>query len=37
MDLFSAFLADIRSKDEINKFLDDFLSPTEKMVLVKRL
>lgn len=36
-DLLSTTLAGIKDKGEINNFLDDFLSPTEKIVFAKRL
>lgn len=36
-ELFNKTLAGIKSKNEIDSFLDDFLSPTEKTVFAKRL
>jgi uncharacterized protein YerC len=36
-DLLSGVLAEIKNKDEVNGFLEDFFSPTEKTVMAKRL
>lgn len=36
-DLFFRALADLRLPSEIKEFLDDLLSPTEKIMLAKRL
>ncbi len=37
MNLFSIVISDIKGRDNVGKFLDDFLSPVEKIILVKRL
>jgi len=36
-ELLSNSLAKIKDKNEVNNFLDDFFSPTEKTVIAKRL
>lgn len=36
-ELLSTVLIKIKNKDELNNFIDDFLSPIEKTVLAKRL
>lgn len=36
-ELLSNSLAKIKDRDEVNNFLDDFFSPTEKTVFAKRL
>lgn len=36
-EVFSKVIADLHYESEINEFLDDFLSPPEKVMLAKRL
>ncbi len=36
-DLFLTSIASLRLSDEVRSFLDDFLSPTEQVMLAKRL
>lgn len=37
LEIFFQSLADLKTKESVARFLSDFLSPTEKMMLAKRL